>query len=219
ERAGAAAEARRVLAGGQQSLGDPGRRLSVRLERLAGREAAVRPLFLAQVVERAVGGLRAGGQDLQHRTGDVGGAGALRVVAPAAVLRLHLAQPFDRRFGGAVGPRRAQGQDRVGAGPGPPLVGAVVAAFGQQARDEVFADEVARVDPRGLQGEDRAGDVAGVLDLAAVRAEEVDRGLAAVDDVERIFARRGEGQHRPGGHFRPRVATAVGGEAAAGALL
>lgn len=52
-----------------------------------------------------------------------------------------------------------------------------------------------------------------------MRAEEIDRGFAGFGDVEGVATGGGQRQHRPGGHFRPGLASGGGGEAATGALL
>ena len=214
----AAAEGAGVAAAGEDALDRPGGRLRVDAAVAAEREATTGALGLAQVGEATTGRLRAGRQRLHDGAGAVGGAGRAGHVAPASVVVLDLVQPGERLFQAAGGAGGAQGDHGESSRVGPVFVGAVVAALGEQAGDEVGATELARVDAGTLEREDRAGKVAGALQFADATAQEVDRGVAAVGDVERVAAGGRQAQHRPGGHLRAGVVPRRGAEAAVGVL-
>ena len=158
----AAPEAGRVAAGGEDPLDRPGGRLGVDGAVAAEREAAVR---------RAApcAGRRGRGRPPSSRAT----APAATAPVPSAVLGEPGSSPqppssfwtlrsqSSVAVAAAVGPGGAQGDHREGGRVRPALVGAVVAALGEQPRDEVVAAEVARVDAGALEGEDRAGEVAG----------------------------------------------------------
>src|SRR5680860_884153 len=118
----------------------------------------------------------------------------------------------------SAGAGAAQGDDRERGRARPAFEGAVAAPPLGQRRDEIAAAEGARIDPGAMQGENRAGEVAGAAELADAGAQVADRVAAPAGDVERVAAGRLQPQHRPGRHVGGRVALRRGPPAAVGVL-
>src|SRR5207237_4621810 len=92
---------------------------------------------------------------------------------------------------------------------------AVRAPMAQQLRHEVPAADACGVHARALEREDRALELAGVVQLREMRTRVVDRRSPPAADVERIAAGRLEADHGPsgqqlaGGLTRPAAESAV----------
>src|SRR5262249_14719559 len=148
-----------------------------------------------------------------RRAGAVGVAGGAGREPPAAILVLVAAKPPGRARVAPCGPGGAKRQDPERREVHLASPGAIPPAPGKEPPAPVTALEVARIEPRAPQDQDRPLQVAGGGDLADGPREIADRRRIAVLDVPRVDAGRLQAQCGPARHRRARLLAAIEPEA------